>query len=226
MSFFKHVGVANGKKVIIVQRSLPNEEHMAAVMYSDILPSKYHDDIMKVLESPEGQAAYEFRDILQRRMSSNGSNLLEACSSEGYLKRVSCNAVIVKPNSKSSIRLDELNTLLNQVGRGEQAVKKLEALYAQQGMADPGKYAYDPNTIEPDQLGETYIPNQTAPSVNIPPAPAATTPTSVAAPDMTQLMMQMMQTMQAMQNEIKGLKGGDTSAEPKRGRGRPPKAIA
>jgi len=224
MSFFKHVGVANGKKVIIVQRSLPNEEHMAAVMYSDILPSKYHDDIMKVLESPEGQAAYEFRDILQRRMSSNGSNLLEACSSEGYLKRVSCNAVIVKPNSKSSIRLDELNTLLNQVGRGEQAVKKLEALDAQQGLADPGKLAYDPTTIEPDQLGETYIPNQTAPSVKIPaetPAPA-----SVAAPDMTQLMMQMMQTMQSMQQEIKGLKGGNTSAEPKKGRGRPPKAIA
>jgi hypothetical protein len=54
MSFFKHVGQANNKKVIIVQRQIPGEEHMAAVLYSDILPTRYHDDVMQILESPEG----------------------------------------------------------------------------------------------------------------------------------------------------------------------------
>jgi hypothetical protein len=46
MSFFKHVGMANNKKVIIVQRSLGGDDaHMAAILYSDILPTRYHDEI-------------------------------------------------------------------------------------------------------------------------------------------------------------------------------------
>lgn len=191
-SFFKHVGVANSKRVIIIQRQLPGDDgHMAAIIYSDILPSKYHDDVMAILESPEGQAAWEFKDILQRRMMSNGENMLQALSNEGYIKRVAQNAVIVKPNSKSSVRLDELVKLLNEVGRGEEAVKKLEKMESETGMsnglptpADTGEpaYRYEEPAVSPAPV---------APAVNN---------------DMTTLMQQMMQTMQSMQQEIADLK--------------------
>jgi hypothetical protein len=210
MAFFKHVGKANGKKVILIQRQIPGEEHMAAVIYSDIMPTKYHDDVMKLLESDEGQAAFEFKDILQRRMSNDGQNLLQVLSSENLIKRVAANAIMVTPNSKSSMRLDELNELLNKVGRGEAAVQQLEEMEAGQGFTD------DPEMMQGSRkkaaaeakkaaaatrstdLGESYQPVE---------QPAA------AQPDPMALMMQMMQTMQAMQAEIKSLKG-DT-AKPK-----------
>jgi len=198
MSFFKHVGSVNGKKVIIVQRQLSGEEnHMAVVIYSDIMPSKYHDDVMKVLESDEGQQAYEFRDILERRMMGDGMNMLQALSAENYLKRVPAANVQVTPNSKSNIRLDELNKLLGQVGKGPEAVARLERMENQQGFADPAKNAttdaFVSESVSAEELGIAPV------AAPVAPAPAA--------PDMTAVMMQMMQTMQAMQSQLNELKG-------------------
>lgn len=198
MTFFKHVGQANNKKVIIIQRQLTgDDEHMAAVLYSDILPSRYHDDVMRVLESDEGQQAYEFRDILQRRMMADGNNMLQALSQENYIKRVAQNAVIVKPNSKSSIRLDELNKLLNEAGRGDAAIKKLDEMDAQLGMNDnPNMTNASRNLAKKDAItasAETGYQMENA-------------GTAPATPDMNAMMMQMMQTMQAMQKEIVGMK--------------------
>lgn len=127
-NFFKHVGEYNSKRVVIVQREIPGEAHMCSVIFSQIIPKQYHDDIMKVLESEEGQSASEFVDILNRRQGSNGVNLLQAIAQEGYLKKVPSAQVLVKPNSKSGIRLDELNNILRDVGRGEQAHKQLEQM--------------------------------------------------------------------------------------------------
>jgi len=129
MSFFKHVGTANGsKKVIIVQRQLPGEEHMASVIYSEIIPSRFHDDIMKELESAAGQAANEFVEVLRRRNFSNGDNMLEALHAEGFIKKVASNAVVVKPNSKSAVRLDELNRMINEIRTGRIAQEELAAV--------------------------------------------------------------------------------------------------
>jgi hypothetical protein len=207
MSFFKHVGTANNKKVIIVQRQMPNEEHMAAVIYSDIMPSKYHDDVMKLLESEEGQAAYEFKDILQRRMMGDGNNMLTALSNEGYLKKVAANNVQVTPNSKSSMRLDELVKLLEQVGRGEQAVKRLERMEAAQGF---GKGQIAEEMLDPTEDVSVYD------LTGVPAAPAAAAP---AASDATAtMMMEMMKTMQAMQAEIASMKKSEPAAEKKTAR--------
>jgi hypothetical protein len=200
MTFFKHVGVANNKKVIIIQRQLAGDDaHMAAILYSDILPSRYHDDVMQVLESTEGQQAYEFRDILQRRMMADGNNMLQALSNENYIKRVAQSAVIVKPNSKSSIRLDELNKLLNEAGRGEQAVQKLEAMDASLGLNDdPTKSNAARNAAKVNAINTADGPDTVHFDV-----PAA----APAATDSTQsMMMEMMKTMQAMQKEIASMK--------------------
>jgi len=137
--FFKHVGEHNGKKVIIVQRSLPGEDHLAAVIYSQIIPSKYHDDIMAILQSDEGQQAREFMDIMNRRLLSNGSNMLVTMVNEGYVKKAQTAQIIVKPNASSAIRLDELNKLLLEAGTGAEAIRKLEELDRQQGRRDPIK---------------------------------------------------------------------------------------
>lgn len=164
-NFFKHVGEHNGKKVIIVQRSMPApEEHLAAVIYSQIIPSKYHDDIMSVLQSDEGQQAKEFMDIMNRRMLSNGGNMLVTMVNEGYIKKAQNNQVIVKPNANSAIRLDELNKLLKMAGEGSEAIRKLEELDRQQGRKDPIKInapmpqsAQSDGVLDDSKLAENYL---------------------------------------------------------------------
>jgi hypothetical protein len=203
MSFFKHVGTVNSKKVIIVQRQMSGDEaHMAVVIYSDIMPSKYHDDVMKVLESEEGQQAYEFRDILERRMMADGNNMMQALSQENYLKRVPANNVMVTPNSKSSMRLDELSKLLNEVGKGQDAVNRLERMENKQGYADPAKDALTDSLVSESVSIEELNP------------PTTTVPVVAPVPDQTALMMQMMQTMQAMQQQINEMRGA-TAPVPK-----------
>ena len=162
--FFKHVGEHNGKKVVIVQRAIPEEEHMCSVLYTQIIPSHYHDDVMRVLESPEGQDSNEFWKVLHRRASSSGNiNILEAVAREGYLKKAPTNQVIVKPNAASSIRLDELNKLLLDAGTGEEAARKLEQLDREQGYADnrktgvPSEVASDNGVMSDADLAQLNI---------------------------------------------------------------------
>lgn len=165
--FFKHVGEHNGKKVVILEKSIPGEPHMCAVVYTGIIPSKFHDDIMRVLESPEGQAEKEFGLILNRRVGSDGRQILQAIAQEGFLKKAPCNQVIVKPNAVSSIRLDELNNLLKMAGEGKEAIDKLEKMERESGFKDNRKIVPSGNNpaitevLDDSRLAAEYVSQST-----------------------------------------------------------------
>ena len=55
MAFIKHVGKHGDKKVAIVFRKVPGEDHMALVVYMETIPSNFHDAIINAIESPQGQ---------------------------------------------------------------------------------------------------------------------------------------------------------------------------
>ena len=57
MGFIKHVGKHGDRKVAIVYRTVPDEEHMALVIYPETLSRGFHDSVMKVIESEVGQSA-------------------------------------------------------------------------------------------------------------------------------------------------------------------------
>jgi hypothetical protein len=46
----KHIGKHGDRKVAIVFREVPGEEHMALVIYPDVLQVSMHDSIMKVIK--------------------------------------------------------------------------------------------------------------------------------------------------------------------------------
>jgi len=130
----KHVGKHNNKKCVILFRTVPNENHMCLVVYPDTLPRHIHDDIMTALESESGQQAKEFSDYLFRVTLSDGNNALTTLHKEGMIKKVPTNQVIVTPNIKSTVRLDELNEILNKMALGEEAVKELANLDKNAGL--------------------------------------------------------------------------------------------
>ena len=135
MNFVKHVGKHNDRKVVVLYREVPNEDHMCLVANSDLLPRLVHDEVMKVLESPSGQAADSFADALFRNIMADGRNTLEVLHREGFIKKVPTNQIIMTPTTKAKVRLDELNTILNEMKQGEEAIKRLQDIDNQAGMA-------------------------------------------------------------------------------------------
>lgn len=129
----KHVGKHNQRKIAIVYRQVPDETHMALVMYTDNLPMMVHDEAMKVLESELGQNAKDLADALFRHMMPDGTNCLTHIHKAGYLKKVPCNQVIVTPTAKSTIRLDELNDMLAKIEAGGEAADRMANIDANRG---------------------------------------------------------------------------------------------
>ncbi len=130
----KHVGKHNQRRVAIVYRQVPGEDHMALVVYPDTLPMMVHDETMKCLESEVGQAAKELADALFRTMLADGTNCLTTLHKGGWLKKVPCNQVIVTPTAKATVRLDELNDMLSKIEAGGEAAENLANLDANRGI--------------------------------------------------------------------------------------------
>jgi len=130
----KHVGKHNNKRIVVLWRQVPNEDHMALVAYSDTLPRMIHDELMRVLESPVGQNAKDLSDVLFRTVMADGRNALEVLHKEGFIKKVPTSQVLITPTAKSTVRLDELNGILDEMEKGEEAVKRLADLDKQSGM--------------------------------------------------------------------------------------------
>ena len=137
MAFLKHIGKHGDRKIVIIFRQLPGDEHMCLCIYPDLLPSHWHDTIMKVLESPVGQAAEEFADALHRNLLPDGRNILNALHVEKMMKRVNTEQVIITPNASSHVKLSELNNILNEMKKGEDAVRKMAEIDSARGLVDP-----------------------------------------------------------------------------------------
>lgn len=137
MAFIKHIGKHGDKKVAVVFRQIPGDEHMCLVIYPDLLPTHFHDTIMKVLESPVGQQSENLADALHRNLLPDGRNILSTLHGERLMKRVRTDQVILTPNTKSAVKLSEINDILNQMQTGADAVKKMAEIDAAAGMVPP-----------------------------------------------------------------------------------------
>lgn len=133
----KHVGRHGDRKVAIIFREIPGEEHMCLVVYPDVLPTHIHDTIMKVLESPAGQTESVLANALHRNLLPDGRVILEALHKEGMLKKISTEHVIVTPTPASSVKLDELNRLVREMEMGGEAAKRMQELDANAGLVPP-----------------------------------------------------------------------------------------
>jgi len=141
MSFLKHVGKIGDRKVVVLYREVPNEPHMCLVCNTETLNAHIHDPLMQALESDIGQTTQTFAEALNRSYTRDGKIILQVLHQEGLIKKVQTSQVIMTPNAATKIRLDELNTILDQMEQGEAAVKKLEDLDSQRGLQSPADVA-------------------------------------------------------------------------------------
>jgi len=137
MAFLKHIGKHGDRKVVVIFKQIPGDDHMCLCIYPDLLASHWHDTIMRVLESPVGQAAEEFADALNRNLLPDGRNILGALHAERMMKRVNTEQVLMTPTMNSNVKLVELNKILNEMKKGEDAVRKMAEIDGARGLVDP-----------------------------------------------------------------------------------------
>lgn len=133
----KHVGRHGDRKVAIIFREIPGEDHMCLVVYPEVMPTHIHDSIMRVLESAAGQLETSLSNALHRNLLPDGRPILEALHKEGMLKKIPTNQVIVTPTAHSSVKLDELNRLVKEMEMGDEAKQRMANLDKNSGFVAP-----------------------------------------------------------------------------------------
>lgn len=166
MSFLRHVGKHGDRKVAVVFREIPGEPHMCLVVYTELLNQHIHDPLVKCIESDIGQNSENLADALNRSYTNDGKIILQVLHAEGQLKKVNTELVIMTPQPNTRIKLNELNTILNEMKQGEAAVQKLAEMDKSMGLQDPRdvvrRMRGEPPKVQPtgDTLGDAALAKQ------------------------------------------------------------------
>lgn len=110
----KHVGriKATGKRVIVAYRTLPGDAYSALVIQTEGLTDSYHNALISTVESNAGQEAYEFAEAMDRTVTPDGYNMLQAMHRLGKLVKISTSDVEMIPAPGTSVLLSELNQII------------------------------------------------------------------------------------------------------------------
>lgn len=136
-NFIKHVGKSGDRKVLVLYRQVPGEDHMCLVVFPEVLNASWQDTIQRAVESDVGQQAEELADALHRSFLPDGRPILQTLHQERMIKKLRCADIIMTPRQGASIRLDELNKMLNEMKLGSAAIKKMAENDASRGMVAP-----------------------------------------------------------------------------------------
>lgn len=214
--FLRHIGQIGDRKVAIVFRQVPNEPHMCIVVYTQLLNRNIHDPLIAAIESPSGQAAKDLADQLNRSYTADGKIILQVLHHEGMMKKVNTDQVMMTPAPNTKIRLNELNTMLDEMEKGEEAVRRLAEMDASRGLQDPADVARrmrGESTVEPAALADEAIAKNLL----------------VQAERMAQEAKGLIAESERLRNEAKAMLPAintvTAEAPVKRGRGRPAKAV-
>ena len=201
--FIKHVGVTTNtaSRVVVVFRSLPDDENTALVVYSDSLTDRYHQDFMTIVEGITAQQNMDLFRVLNTQYFSDGAQILNTLHSKGLLKKVPTATVKMTPEQNKHIMLDELNKALGPVDFGANSGKR-------NPQAKPVQESIDPAIVQP---GDT--------------APATVTKSTDGVLTDADLAAQRLAQAEAMEAEAARLKeeAYDLNPELKPKRGRPKK---
>lgn len=141
MNFLRHVGKHGDRKVAIVFREVPGETHMCLVTYTELLNQNIHDPMIACIESGVGQNCENLADALNKSYTKDGKIILHVLHMEGQLKKVNTEQIIVTPAPNVKIKLNELNAMLDEMQKGEEATKKLQEMDNSLGMTGQAEFA-------------------------------------------------------------------------------------
>lgn len=133
MRNIKHIGrVANTDvKCVVVFRQLYDDKGKVVdpdhclVVETERLPDAEHDEVIRVVESVQGQDAAQFYEVAHRNKFGDGTNMLVALHQRGRLRKYPTNQIVLTPNGQSMIKLSEVNEIIRkqESGMNESEIK-------------------------------------------------------------------------------------------------------
>ncbi|MNK56474.1 hypothetical protein D3C87_755150 [compost metagenome] len=128
----KHIGKTSNtdRRLVVVFMQIPQREDHALVIDTDALPSRFHDDLMAVVQG-EGQNVPVLGDLLGRRvMPYSGNNMLATLHAANALQAIPVNNVIMLPAPNHPIALSELLKIMGKApNKPEVAEQVQETVY-------------------------------------------------------------------------------------------------
>jgi hypothetical protein len=114
MTDIKHIGRIrnNGKKCIVVFRTLPGDAFNALIVLTESLTASYHDALINLVESNASQTTSELSEVLARALFPDGTTVLPSLHRQGLLTKVPTDQIEMTPNSNISVVLAELNQMI------------------------------------------------------------------------------------------------------------------
>lgn len=173
----RHVGKHGDRKVAVVFREVPGEPHMCLLIYTELLNRNIHDPLMQCIESDMGQQSDSLADALNRSYTQDGRPILGILHTEGMLKKVQTELVVMTPAPGVQIKLSELNTILDKMAQGEEAIRELQELDKQTGLQSPAAVAKQMANLPKRKPGDPV------PGIDVPLTPGSQA--AVQAPPMS-----------------------------------------
>lgn len=126
MANLKHIGrVANTNvKCVVVFREIYDEKgnvidpNNCLVVETERLPDMEHDDVIRVVESSEGQSVANFFEIAHRSRFADGTNMLNSLHRRNYLRKYPTSQIELTPNPSTAIKLSDVNTIIRKKATG------------------------------------------------------------------------------------------------------------
>ena len=158
MADLKHIGRVRktGRKVLVAFRTLPGDSDSALVVQTELLSDAQHDAIMRLVESPAGQNAFEFSEVMSRTNFPEGGVMLNSLHLTGKLTKIKTSEIEMTPNTQVSVGLDQLNQIIAEQ-RGL-SVNDL-ALSGQTQVQEIVSVNEVPPSTNPDVVAESQVAN-------------------------------------------------------------------
>jgi hypothetical protein len=99
-TFKKHVGRIRNtdRRCVVVYMEIPGNPENALIVDTDSLPDRFHDPLMDIIDSVEGQQTNQLHTLLVRRILPGfGMDILNALHSHGFLRPVPIDNVVMYP---------------------------------------------------------------------------------------------------------------------------------
>ena len=99
-TFKKHVGRIRNtdRRCVVVYMQIPGNEQNALIVDTDALPDRFHDALMDIIDSSEGQQTPHLHTLLQRRILPDlGLDMMNALHTYGQLRAVDIDNIVMYP---------------------------------------------------------------------------------------------------------------------------------
>lgn len=145
-TFKKHVGRIRNtdRRCVVVYMQIPGNEDNALIVDTDALPDRFHDALMDIIDSNEGQQTPHLHTLLQRRILPDlGLDMMNALHTYGQLRAVDIDNIVMYPAPNAPCPLRTIVDFMNGEDAPPEVNQELENRVLENQRTDSAQAQHD-----------------------------------------------------------------------------------